>query len=70
MPDRVFLPDPDGVPRLAHVASSAESASECGKKPWPARWRGLAGDGERQAAYMLTLCMGCVQAIKNGRRRR
>ena len=68
MTERVFLPDPDGVPRIAHVAESDEAASACGKKPWPFRWSGLFGYTERQTAYALTLCMGCANAIKAGRR--
>ena len=61
MPERVYLPDSP----LAHVADSPESKAECGKSPFPVRWRGLDDYSERQAAYALTLCMGCVSALRN-----
>ena len=59
--ERVYLPDSP----LAHVADGPEAKAERGKSPFPVRWRGLDDYSERQAAYALTLCLGCVNALRN-----
>lgn len=49
---------------LAHLTSDAEGRALCGKKPWPNRWR---GDIYDKQAYVLTLCLGCAQRVKDQR---
>lgn len=61
MADRGYLP---GQP-LAHVIEDPEGKARCGRTPWPGRWLGLEGDEQRRQAYELTLCMGCVSAIRS-----